>query len=865
MSFRNIDISLNNYRNDYLSLSVAMDAANSSEINLFNFAGVMILQYRTKSDYIFKLTKNRSFTDETRELRPEKSSMVGYPDSISWVPGKHVSMLSQEDVVTNKLNITQDVSLLSIDEYHKGEFIIIADFHEEYFPPTTEEAWFANLESIHGSNKDVPHLEIKTKQEGSLGRKYNLLKYLDKIGFLEENQPLSMLAEFRTQELIAIEIFSPKLDGSLFKLDIKKNFLEQDLMDKDSLALSNKPKLTYSKLVDKNTTLNEWNSIFNINGSANADSIFRDGSNMDEVFYQYLEEYINKNWYGKLKRNLWGDAIEDESVELTTRDPEVLKDNILYCFYYFGASDDIKNLGLFSYKDLSQFPLDTVISWHIGLGAKSRYSNAHRSLSTELVYLPVVKKELQISRVIGLSPRSSYAYDFEYNKIEGSNRNKGYLYNVTFADSIGGSGSLYPNPLYQAGQQVILLIYPQNNFFLDSISAVDSEGNAIEIVGNKIIMPDSDVVVTAVYTEVSDNLVNFIGGWTYDQSTTTQQMWQNGNLLVEATDRDKSITIETNAYMQLGKVAFNQSAAIGEVIVIDQNISQGTRQKIEGHLAHKWSLQQFLPESHPYKESDILGWSPSNIGQSLVGWYNETSIVESNGEVIEWKDKTSSGANFYVPAGVNNPLYSKFHGLPAIRFDGLEDSENDYMETNQGGSPFLAGGTEQRSLGGLACFVVFKYLPDLDGFSPCGRASIWGHRNMWLNVHAPWSNGNAYWDIDANPNQSRIEAVWMSCIFNLSFVATEQEILSTQPTNPSGEVVIVYGSDTSKIYVYYEGAWYIYENNNVTLNINFQATEEEILATEPINPLGEATVAYGTDTSKLYIYYDGIWHIVDGD
>ena len=32
-------------------------------------------------------------------------------------------------------------------------------------------------------------------------------------------------------------------------------------------------------------------------------------------------------------------------------------------------------------------------------------------------------------------------------------------------------------------------------------------------------------------------------------------------------------------------------------------------------------------------------------------------------------------------------------------------------------------------------------------------ASIWGHRNMWLNVHAPWSDGLGYWDIDTNPNQ----------------------------------------------------------------------------------------------------------------
>ena len=188
------------------------------------------------------------------------------------------------------------------------------------------------------------------------------------------------------------------------------------------------------------------------------------------------------------------------------------------------------------------------------------------------------------------------------------------------------------------------------------------------------------------------------------------------------------------------------------------------------------------------------------------------------------------------------------------------------MRTVSGGSPFLAGGNTQRELSGLSCFVAFKYLPDLDGFSPCGRASLWGHTGMSLNVHAPWVNGNGFWDIDVGINRSRIVARWMDCVFNISFVATEQEILSTEPTNSSGEVVIAYGSDTSNLYIYYNGIWYIYENiNQGPFNINFQGTESEILEMEPVNPEGETTVAYGTDTGKLYIYYEGVWYIVDSN
>ena len=863
MEFNEINISSSNNQNDYLSFSIAMDAATNSEINLFNIGGTGILQYTTKSDYIFELSRHRSFTNESKPLSTTELDMVGYPDGLAWVPGEHVSMLSQESTVTNKLPITQDVTLLSEDEYHKGEFLILDDYYNISWP--AEGDWFpVELTSIEDSNKSSPHLEIKTNQQGSLGRRSYAVRYLKERFSLSETHANVLL--LFSKELMALEILSPKLEGSLFKFNLKRNYLEEDLLGVGSIRLDEKPGLIYGGLVDKNTTLTEWNSIFDVNGSANADSIFRDGSNRDEVFYQHLEEYINKNWYGKLKRNLWGDAIEDESVELTTRDPKILKDNILYCFYYFGASDDVKNLGLFSYKDFSTTLLDTVINWHIGLGSKSRYSSEHRALSTELAYLPAVKKQQQISRVVGLSPRSSYAYDVEYNKIEGSNRNAGYEYSITFVDSPGGSEASYPEPLYKEGQEVILLLYPQNNFFLSSITAVDLQGNPVEIVDNKIIMPASNVIVTAIYDEVSDRLINFIGGWTYDQSTTTQQMWQNGNLLVEETDRDKNIVIGTNARMKIAEVAFNQSSVIGEIVVIDENVSNANRQKIEGYLAHKWSMQQFLPESHPYKSSGVIGWRPSDIGSPLVGWYNETSIVESNGEVIEWTDKTSSGASFYVSAGVDSPIYSELHGLPAIRFDGAETPESDYMQTVSGGSPFLAGGNTQRQLSGLSCFVAFKYLPDLDGFSPCGRASLWGHSDMSLNVHAPWVSGNGFWDIDAGINRSRIVAKWMDCVLNISFVATEQEILSTEPTNPSGEVVIAYGSDTSNLYVYYEGIWYIYENiDQGPFNINFQATEAEILATEPTNPSGEATVAYGTDTANLYIYYDGTWYIVDSN
>jgi hypothetical protein len=41
--------------------------------------------------------------------------------------------------------------------------------------------------------------------------------------------------------------------------------------------------------------------------------------------------------------------------------------------------------------------------------------------------------------------------------------------------------------------------------------------------------------------------------------------------------------------------------AIGEVIFLNERPDEGTRQKIEGYLAHKWGLTANLPSEHPYK------------------------------------------------------------------------------------------------------------------------------------------------------------------------------------------------------------------------------------------------------------------------
>lgn len=42
-------------------------------------------------------------------------------------------------------------------------------------------------------------------------------------------------------------------------------------------------------------------------------------------------------------------------------------------------------------------------------------------------------------------------------------------------------------------------------------------------------------------------------------------------------------------------------------------------------------------------------------------------------------------------------------------------------------------------------------------------------------------------------------------------------------------------------------------------------TEANIGASTPTNPAGEVNIAFGTDTKDFYIYYDGDWYIFNND
>ena len=51
-------------------------------------------------------------------------------------------------------------------------------------------------------------------------------------------------------------------------------------------------------------------------------------------------------------------------------------------------------------------------------------------------------------------------------------------------------------------------------------------------------------------------------------------------------------------------------------------------------------------------------------------------------------------------------------------------------------------------------------------------------------------------------------------IFNVTTRDTEANIGASTPTNPAGEVNIAFGTDTKDFYIYYDGDWYIFNNDS---------------------------------------------------
>ena len=98
----------------------------------------------------------------------------------------------------------------------------------------------------------------------------------------------------------------------------------------------------------------------------------------------------------------------------------------------------------------------------------------------------------------------------------------------------------------------------------------------------------------------------------------------------------------------------------------------------------------------------------------------------------------------------------------------------------------------------------------------------------------------------------------LSDIFNISTRDTEENIISTSPTNPEGEYTIAYGTDTQDLYVWNGTVWYKFTDDQLfsnTYSLSFDGTDDyvSIAQDSALNISGDITLSawiYRTKTTS---------------
>ena len=118
-------------------------------------------------------------------------------------------------------------------------------------------------------------------------------------------------------------------------------------------------------------------------------------------------------------------------------------------------------------------------------------------------------------------------------------------------------------------------------------------------------------------------------------SVPTQNFWINGELMGSG-----SQTTSTNPF---DTIARSFDGEIAELLIFSEDLNFVNRQKVEAYLAHKWQLEDRLPELHPYYDN-----APAFGGNQYITWLG---VNESNdGDFAELPVKAVSDPDFSLSA-----------------------------------------------------------------------------------------------------------------------------------------------------------------------------------------------------------------------
>jgi hypothetical protein len=166
-------------------------------------------------------------------------------------------------------------------------------------------------------------------------------------------------------------------------------------------------------------------------------------------------------------------------------------------------------------------------------------------------------------------------------------------------------------PLANESSSVFLVLRQSNEFNVDQIAApfvYGSGGNPRMwyIAGNsaKIGAVNQPLIestwpplgtVTHIVSciEPAVGVAGWIDGWPFTSGANSTYNWESAGVAegMDAWLFNKVINGTQNPFQ----------GAIAEVLVLDEQLSDGARQAVEGHLAWKWDMQSALPAGHPFR------------------------------------------------------------------------------------------------------------------------------------------------------------------------------------------------------------------------------------------------------------------------
>lgn len=155
------------------------------------------------------------------------------------------------------------------------------------------------------------------------------------------------------------------------------------------------------------------------------------------------------------------------------------------------------------------------------------------------------------------------------------------IFIVYRVESTTGNGTLFNN----VGGTRFLTHAPYSN----NVCYFDVGGTAP---GQRVLVNNwaspAQVMIAAFYVSVTDNV---------------QQIWRNGQLAAGDLTGNTATVGTSFVVGGLPGAGVDQHVSIGEMIVLNTNVNQSTRQQFEGYLAHKWNITDQLDSEHPYRDT----------------------------------------------------------------------------------------------------------------------------------------------------------------------------------------------------------------------------------------------------------------------